>query len=114
LFDHRGIGKSFDAGRLANLPLRAIWTEEQDISDSETIGRIIAAQGKDPVDVLASARSPAVRQMLDDNTREAQSRSVFGSTFYFLGKEIFWGQDRLDFLDASLARATNIAFPSLR
>lgn len=94
-----------DAGRLTNLLHRAIWVEEQDISDEATIERIIAAIHVNPRDLINAARAPAVLETLERNTKEAAARGVFGSPFYCLGKEIFWGQDRLDFLEESLVCA---------
>jgi 2-hydroxychromene-2-carboxylate isomerase len=94
-----------DAGRLTNLFHRAIWVEEQNISDERTIERIIAAIHVDPEDLIRAARAPAVLETLERNTEEAATRGVFGSPFYCFGDDIFWGQDRLDFLDASISRA---------
>lgn len=96
--------QGLDAGRLANLVHRAIWVEEQDISDARTLQRIVAAMGIDAAALLKAAREPAALKVLDRNTRDAQRRGVFGSPFYIFGKEIYWGQDRLDFLDEALAR----------
>jgi len=96
--------KGWDAGRLANLIHRAIWVEEQDISNARTLRRIVSALGHDAAALLKTAREPATLKALDRNTREAQRRGVFGSPFYFLGTEMYWGQDRLDFLEESLAR----------
>lgn len=94
-----------DAGRLANLIHRAIWAEEQDISDVRTLERIVAAIHVDAGKLLEAARSPAILTILDRNTIEAQERGVFGSPFYFFGDEGFWGQDRLDFLEEFLIQA---------
>ena len=102
-----------DAGRLTNLIHRAIWAEEQDVSDEATLKRIIGAVTPEPVKLLETARSPDVLEQLDYNTREAQKRGVFGSPFYFLGKDYFWGQDRLDFLEEALWRATERPIPTL-
>jgi 2-hydroxychromene-2-carboxylate isomerase len=93
-----------DAGRLANLLHRAIWAEEQDLSDEGTLRRIIGALTPRPETVLDAARSPEALQTLERNTREAGERGVFGSPFYIFEGQIYWGQDRLDFLDEQLAR----------
>lgn len=94
-----------DAGKLANLIHRAIWAEEQDVSDESTLRRIAGAVTTDPDELLRVARAASTLDVLDRNTKEAQERGVFGSPFYIFGKEIYWGQDRLDFLDEELARA---------
>lgn len=102
-----------DAGRLTNLLHRAIWVEEQDVSDEALLKRIIGALMPDPAKLLDAARASSVREELDRNTREAAERGVFGSPFYFLGKDYFWGQDRLDFLEEALWRATGRPIPTL-
>ena len=93
-----------DTGRLTNLIHRAIWVEEQDVSDEATLHRIIAVLDPNPAKLLEAARSSSVREELDRNTREAQDRGVFGSPFYFFDDEPYWGQDRLDFLEAAIVR----------
>lgn len=93
-----------DAGRLTNLLHRAIWVEEQNVSDAETLNRIVAALHIDPEKLMAAAKSEAVLQTLESNTQEAIQRGVFGSPFYCIGKEIFWGQDRLDFVEELIAK----------
>jgi 2-hydroxychromene-2-carboxylate isomerase len=95
-----------DPGLLANAILRAIWVENRDISDPHTLRYLADGLGLDGEQLLASARASATIQMLDRYTQEAQDRGVFGSPFYFLGEEAFWGQDRLQFLEDALARST--------
>jgi 2-hydroxychromene-2-carboxylate isomerase len=93
-----------DVGRFSNLVLRAIWVEDRDIADEKTLLAIAIGVGLDAKAVLTLAASEDVALELDRYTVEAQSRGVFGSPFYILGKEIFWGQDRLDFLEIELAK----------
>lgn len=92
-----------DVGIVANSILRAIWVEDQDISDAATLTRIIDAHGMDGRRLLTTAREASAMKALDRNTREAQTRGVFGSPFYFYDREIYWGQDRLDFLERQIA-----------
>jgi 2-hydroxychromene-2-carboxylate isomerase len=98
--------KGLDAGVLANAILRAIWAEERDIADAETLFRIAEGLGFDGSELIALARQEATKKKFENYTMEAQQRGVFGSPFYFCGEEIFWGQDRLDFLEDVLAGAT--------
>lgn len=92
-----------DAGRLTNLLHRAIWVEEQDVSDLLTLKRVVSALHIDPEGLFNSARSPLILEELEQNTQEAARRGVFGSPFYCIGEEIFWGQDRLDFVEELVA-----------
>jgi 2-hydroxychromene-2-carboxylate isomerase len=91
-------------GHLANMLLRAIWAEERDISDALTLRQIVNGVGLDGDAIVTAAKQIEITSELDRYTSEAQERGVFGSPFYILGDEIFWGQDRLEFLEHSLAR----------
>ena len=95
-----------DPGLLANAILRAIWVENRDIADprhAAQIGR--RARNRRRATARQRARATTI-ETLDRYTQEAQDRGVFGSPFYFLGEEDFWGQDRLQFLEDALARST--------
>jgi carboxymethylenebutenolidase len=84
--------------------LRAIWAEEKDISNEATLAEILARRGLDAAGLLARAKSPEIAQRYDADTQEAIERGVFGSPSFICEGELFWGQDRLDFLDRALAR----------
>lgn len=101
-----------DTGLIANRILRAIWAEDRDISDSATLVDIAAGLGFDSRKLIDDARASAVIGQLDRYTREAQDRGVFGSPFYILGDEIYWGQDRLEFLEDQIVRTTGTASTS--
>lgn len=93
------------AMRLLGAALRAVWAEERDIGDEATLAEIIAAQGLDSAALLAAARDPAAKARYDELTGEAIERGVFGAPTYVYRDELFWGQDRLDFLERALAEA---------
>ena len=95
-----------DCGLLANSILRAIWAENRNIAEADTLRKLADGLGMDGEGLLASARAETTIKEFDRYTQEAQDRGVFGSPFYFLGEEAFWGQDRLQFLEDALARAT--------
>lgn len=95
-----------DAGLLANAILRAIWAEERDISDGAMLIKIADGLGMDGARLVAAAGKPDTIAELDRNTKEAQERGVFGSPFYFFADEIYWGQDRLQFLEDKIASVT--------
>lgn len=84
--------------------MRAVWAEERDIADIETVTAILRAKGLSAGGLLAEARSPATRAAYAAFTQEALDRGVFGAPTYIYRDEPFWGQDRLDFLDRALAR----------
>lgn len=83
---------------------KAIWEEDRNIADVGTCEAIAAETGHHAVDLLAKALDPAVRQRYEEQTGAAIARGVFGAPTYVYKDELFWGQDRLDFLDRALAQ----------
>jgi 2-hydroxychromene-2-carboxylate isomerase len=102
-----------DCGLLANSILRAIWAENRNIADPHTLRKIADGLGMDGEGLLAQARAPSIIRELDRYTQEAQDRGVFGSPFYFLGEEYFWGQDRLEFLEDAITRSSTMQIAEL-
>jgi 2-hydroxychromene-2-carboxylate isomerase len=92
-----------DPLRLANAIGRAVWVEERNIADAATLQEIAAATGHDGAALLAKASDPAIRVKRDALTQEALAAGVFGAPTYVVDGELFWGQDRLDFLERKLA-----------
>jgi 2-hydroxychromene-2-carboxylate isomerase len=93
-----------DALRLAGALLRAVWVEERDISDPPTLASVASEQGLDPAPLAAAAAATDVAARYDALTQEAIDRQIFGAPTYVYRDELFWGQDRLDFLDRELAK----------
>jgi 2-hydroxychromene-2-carboxylate isomerase len=80
---------------------RALWAEERDIADDGVIRDCLAGAGYDPA--LADRGMLAGAEIYMRNLEEAVARGVFGVPFFITpGDERFWGQDRLDDLNAHL------------
>jgi 2-hydroxychromene-2-carboxylate isomerase len=90
-----------DVGALVHGFLRAVWAEERDIAEDETVRAVLAAAGFDPG--LADRGLLTAVETVERNTEEALRRGVFGVPSYVVGDEVFWGQDRLPLLEAHLA-----------
>lgn len=82
---------------------RAVWVEERNLADEDTLAEVARAAGFDPARLLAAARSDEAGAAYAANFERARADGVFGSPSYVLDGEVFWGQDRLDMLDAALA-----------
>lgn len=82
---------------------RAVWAEDRNLGGAEEVGKILKAVGEDAPSILAAASSDAIRAAYAANREWALETGVFGAPSYVLDGEIFWGQDRLDLLDAALA-----------
>ncbi|MDI3305586.1 MAG: 2-hydroxychromene-2-carboxylate isomerase [Acetobacteraceae bacterium] len=90
--------------RLAHRILKALWEEERNPGDPTTLAELIAETGLEPEAVLRLGAEPRWAERREADTKSALDRGVFGAPSYVIGEEIFWGQDRLDFVDRRLAR----------
>jgi 2-hydroxychromene-2-carboxylate isomerase len=84
--------------------MRAYWERDEDISDSEVLMSIVSSAGFDSATLLDIADSTATREELAAITEKAVERGIFGVPTFFVGSEMFWGKDRLDFVDRLLKR----------
>lgn len=84
---------------------RAVWAEERNISDPETLEEILNECGLDPARLFAAADGEAVKAIYEADTEKAMEIQIFGAPTFQLNGELFWGQDRLDFLERALAKA---------
>lgn len=82
----------------------ALWVQNRDIADPSTMASLAQEQGLDPTALGARAASAEVDSRYKSLTQEAIDRQVFGSPTYVYRGELFWGQDRLDFLERTLAK----------
>lgn len=87
--------------RLSGAILGAVWAQERDIADSATLAALLREQGL-PAQRLAQADAQPVQERYDANTRRAIDAGVFGAPTYAIGGELFWGQDRLEFVQRRL------------
>jgi 2-hydroxychromene-2-carboxylate isomerase len=81
---------------------RAIWTEGKDMNDPAVVAAVLQGAGFDPEVLLAQAGDPEVKERLKAVTQEAVARGVFGAPTCFVGGQMYWGQDRLDFVQEAL------------
>jgi 2-hydroxychromene-2-carboxylate isomerase len=91
------------AMRLAGAVLAAVWAQERDIADASTLAELLAECGLSE-QRLAESRAPEVQARYEKYTQQAIAAGVFGAPSYVIDGEIFWGQDRLDFVERRLAR----------
>ena len=84
-----------DAGAVARALLRACWAEERDVAEPQVVAAALREGGADPA---LAAGTDAARAAYARNTAEMVERGAFGAPFYFVGDEMFWGQDRIEHL----------------
>lgn len=88
---------------LGHRVLKALWEEERDPGDEATLAALIGETGLDAASLMKVAKEPRWAAMRAEDTQRAIARGVFGAPSYVVDGEIFWGQDRLDFLERRLA-----------
>lgn len=89
------------AMRLSGAVLAAVWVQERDIADTETLAALLRETGLDAAR-LAQSQGEQGQALADAHTEAAIAAGVFGSPSYVIDGEIFWGQDRLDFVERRL------------
>jgi 2-hydroxychromene-2-carboxylate isomerase len=90
-------------GRFADFhstAFRAIWEHGQDLSKEEALRQLLSDVGIDP----ALIEGDDIKTQLRANADEAVSRGAFGAPTFYVNGEMFWGNDRLDFVEEALAR----------
>ncbi len=82
--------------------LNAYWRDGVDVSSPEALGQVAAFAGLDANSLLSAAATQEVKDALRANTDEAVARGAFGAPTVFVDDELYWGNDRLGFVEARL------------
>ena len=82
---------------------KALWQDKRNLGDPAVLAATLDAAGFDPQEMLALVGDQEVKDALKAATEEAVKRGVFGAPTCFVGDEMFFGQDRLDFVAEALA-----------
>jgi 2-hydroxychromene-2-carboxylate isomerase len=83
----------------------AMWVDAKNLGDTEVVHAVLSEAGLDADGLLAATQDPEVKAGLISNTEEAVSRGAFGAPTMYIGDEMFFGQDRLDFVEERLQAA---------
>ncbi len=94
--------RNLDVTEFVHNGLKAVWADELNIEDTDTIVALACRSGLDGETLLQAAQNPLIREREARLTQEAIDRQVFGAPFYFYRNEPFWGQDRLDLLASAI------------
>ena len=82
---------------------KGMWVDALNLGDAAVLGPLLAEAGFDPQALLALAAEQEVKDALKANTEAAIKRGMFGAPTMFVGDQMFFGQDRLDFVREALA-----------
>jgi 2-hydroxychromene-2-carboxylate isomerase len=91
------------AMRIAGAILRAVWADERNIGDEATLAALLAKCGL-PASLLADSHTQAAADRYIADSERAIEAGVFGAPSYVIDGEVFWGQDRLEFVERRLAK----------
>ena len=86
----------------------AYFTRQEDISQDDVLAAICAQSGVDAAAFMAGIAQPDVKDALKANTEEAIARGAFGSPTFFVGDDMYFGNDRLPLVAAAVRRVTGI------
>jgi 2-hydroxychromene-2-carboxylate isomerase len=89
------------AMKLSGAIFAAVWEQERDIASEQVLAELLAESGLDAA-CLTLSLSAQVQAQYDANTQAAIENSVFGAPTYIVDGEMFWGQDRLEFVARKL------------
>ncbi|HVE81842.1 MAG TPA: 2-hydroxychromene-2-carboxylate isomerase [Myxococcales bacterium] len=92
------------AGAYAHAAFTAIWAEGKDLSGPEGLAEVLRSVEMDPGRALERAAAQEIKDALKRNGEEAVRRGSFGAPTFFVGEEMFVGNDRLQFVERALAR----------
>lgn len=84
--------------------LQAHWRDDADIADPDTLKAIAQSCNEDADTLMQDAATPSVQSQFAANTAEAIARGVFGSPTYFVGGDMFYGQDRLEMVERAITQ----------
>ncbi len=80
----------------------AIWVDALNLNDPAIVAQALQKAGFDVNQLLTLANDQATKDALKAATQTGVQRGIFGAPTFFVGKEMFWGQDRLDFVREAL------------
>lgn len=92
------------AMRLTGAIMRGCWADERNMADEAQLAECVRAEGLDPAGLIAQAKSPETNVQYEALIEEAIKKDVFGAPTYIYKDELFWGQDRLQFLELALEK----------
>jgi len=88
---------------LLKVLFEGLWVQQRNLSDPDVLGRTLAEGGFDAQVFQALAARADVKEALKVATQQAVERGLFGAPTCFVGEQMFFGQDRLDFVEQALA-----------
>jgi 2-hydroxychromene-2-carboxylate isomerase len=104
----RGLIVAEDAGQkdaYIEAVLKAMWEREENMADTDVTVRVLTEAGLDGKTIIEKTQDPTVKAKLIENTNAAVERGAFGVPTFFVGKEMFFGKERLGQVEEEIIKA---------
>ena len=89
---------------LASSIMNALWVKELNIDEENSLKNIMDNLELDSEDLLSFAKSQECESIFKEYTKIAIEKNVFGAPTFIIDDQIYWGQDRLDFIERHLLK----------
>jgi len=89
--------------QLLGCVFKGLWIDALNLNDAQLTASVLTRGGFDPAEIERLAQDPATKEALKATTAEAVARGVFGAPTLFVGDQMFFGQDRMDFVREALS-----------
>ncbi len=97
---HMGVFETFHPA-----VFKSFWVDGKNMGDAEVFGAVLTDAGLDAAALFAKSQEQEIKDELKSETERAVDRGVFGAPTFFVGDEMYFGQDHLPFLEADLKAA---------
>ena len=94
-----------DFHRYVDAMFQAAWVAQRNLGDADELAAVLTAAGFDAAAFMAMVADPVVKADLIARTETSVARGAFGAPTFFVGQQMFFGQDRLDFVREALSAA---------
>ena len=84
----------------------AMFATQQNLNEPTVLAEVLKPSGFSVEDIMSMVQSEVVKQKLITETEQAIQRGIFGAPTFFVGDEMYWGQDRLHFVEQALSKAS--------
>ena len=84
----------------------AMFGTPQNLNEPTVLAEVLKPSGFSVEDIMSMVQSEVVKQKLITETEQAIQRGIFGAPTFFVGDEMYWGQDRLHFVEQALNKAS--------
>lgn len=91
---------------------RAYWVQHRALQEDAVVAEVLEECGYPGAEILQATKRQEIKQTLREISTKAAKRGIFGAPAMFVGDELYWGQDRLHFVEAALRKQNGLPIPT--